>query len=207
MARHRPQNDRGAGSRHRRDGRLFVVSSPSGGGKTTVVQAVLRELPGLVRSVSVTTRPRRPSERHGSDYRFVSAPAFGTLRASGKLLEWARVHEAFYGTPKAPVERALARGRDVVLSLDVQGARAVRRKYGAQAVLVFLLPPSLAALRARLTKRRTDPPDAIRRRLAAARRELACARWYDYAIINHRLRDAIAQLKAIIMAERIRRKR
>ena len=190
--------------RSARRGRLFVVSSPSGGGKTTVVQAVLRELPGLVRSVSATTRRRRRSERHGADYRFLSVPAFQRLRAGGGLLEWARVHGALYGTPKAPVGQALARGRDVVLSLDVQGARQIRRRFGAQAVLIFLLPPSLQALKARLTKRRTDPPEVIRKRLAAARHELACARRYDYAIINHRLHDAVAQLKAVIMAERIR---
>ncbi|MBI3088256.1 MAG: guanylate kinase [Candidatus Omnitrophica bacterium] len=188
----------------RKSGRLFVVSSPSGGGKTTVVEGLLRREPGAVRSVSVTTRPRRPSERHGVDYRFVSPAAFAKLRARRRLLEQARVHGAWYGTPRRAVERTLARGRDVVLCLDVQGARQIRRRFGRRAVLIFVLPPSLAALRARLAKRRTETPAQMRRRLAAARRELACARWYDYAVVNRRVREAIEQLRAILLAERAR---
>lgn len=185
-------------------GRLFVVSSPSGGGKTTVVRELLKRVPTLARSVSVTTRPRRPSERQGADYRFVSLQAFQRLRATGALLEWATVHDAFYGTPKAPVERALARGREMVLSIDVQGARQVKRRLGSRATLIFLLPPSLNALRARLLKRRTETPADIRRRLASARRELSCVRWYDYAAVNRRVAEAAEQLKAIVLAERRR---
>src|SRR3989338_1794255 len=111
----------------RRPGRVVVLSGPSGGGKTTVVERVRRGLPGLVRSVSVTTRPRRAGERRGRDYRFVSPSAFQRMRRAGALLEWARVHGAWYGTPKRSVLRAMAAGRDVVLSIDVQGARQVRR--------------------------------------------------------------------------------
>ena len=185
-------------------GKLFVVSSPSGGGKTTVVRELLKRMPGLTRSVSVTTRPPRPSERNGAHYRFVSPKQFQRLRARGQLLEWARVHQAYYGTPCGSVERALALGRDVVLSIDVQGARQIRRKFASRAVLVFLLPPSLDDLRARLMRRKTETPEAIRKRLAAARQELAAARGYDYAIVNKRLARAIAQIYAIVVAERLR---
>lgn len=185
-------------------GRVFVVSGPSGGGKTTVVDALLKRMPALVRSVSVTTRRRRPSERNGFDYRFLSWQTFRRLRSRGALLEWASVHQAFYGTPKATVERALARGRDVILSIDVQGARQVRRRLGSRAVLVFLKPPSLSALRARLLKRRTETPQTLHKRLAVARRELSCVRWYDYAVVNRRVAEAAEQLKAIVLAERAR---
>ena len=185
-------------------GRVFVVSGPSGGGKTTVVNALLKRMPTLVRSVSVTTRRRRPSERDGFDYRFLSWQTFRRLRSRGALLEWATVHQALYGTPKATVERALARGRDVILSIDVQGARQVRRRLGSRAVLVFLKPPSLSALRARLLKRRTETPQTLHKRLAVARRELSCVRWYDYAVVNRRVAEAAEQLKAIVLAERAR---
>ena len=185
-------------------GRVFVVSGPSGGGKTTVVNALLKRMPTLVRSVSVTTRRRRPSERDGFDYRFLSWQTFRRLRSRGALLEWATVHQAFYGTPRATVERALARGRDVILSIDVQGARQVRRRLGSRAVLVFLKPPSLSALRARLLKRRTETPQTLHKRLAVARRELSCVRWYDYAVVNRRVAEAAEQLKAIVLAERAR---
>lgn len=169
-----------------------------------MVQALLRCQDGLVRSVSVTTRPRRPSERHGADYRFVSTEAFQRLRAHGELLEWARVHGAWYGTPMKPVERLLARGLDVILNIDVQGARLVRRRFGSRAILVFLLPPSVRALKARLENRRTETPEGIRRRLAVARRELACARWYDYAVVNDTIPQAVQQLQAVVTAERLR---
>ena len=179
-------------------GRVFVISSPSGGGKTTVVERLLRAAPNLTRSVSVTTRPPRTGERHGRDYRFVTPAAFERLRGTGALLEWARVHGACYGTPKAPVARTLARGRNVVLSIDVQGARQIRRALGDQAVLVFLVPPSMRRLRERLRGRRTESPAAIRRRLAAARRELSCAAWYDHRVVNDRLGRTVAAVKRIV---------
>ena len=187
-----------------RVGRLFVISSPSGGGKTTVVRALVARMPGLVRSISVTTRPRRPNEQPGRDYQFIATEKFEHLRDAGELLESARVHGASYGTRRAPVERALSRGKDCILSLDVQGARTLKRLFGRRAVLVFLVPPSLEHLRERLERRQTDTRTAIRARLEAARHELACLPEYDYAVINHRLPDAIEQLKAIITAERLR---
>ncbi|MBI2496022.1 MAG: guanylate kinase [Candidatus Omnitrophica bacterium] len=181
-------------------GRAFVISSPSGGGKTTVAARLLRALPRLTRSVSVTTRPMRRGERQGRDYDFVSPAAFHRLRRAGQLLEWARVHGAYYGTPKRPVLQALAGGRDVVLSIDVQGARQVRRALGRRAALIFLLPPSMDHLRRRLVGRKTETPAAIRRRLAAAQRELSCAAWYDYTVINDRLTRAIQDIRAIVDA-------
>jgi guanylate kinase len=193
-----------AGKYPKAAGRVFVVSSPSGGGKTTVVRAVLQRVPGLSRSVSVTTRARRPEERAGRDYAFVSDEAFARLRREGQLLEWAQVHQALYGTPRASVERVLRAGRDVILSIDVQGAEQVRQCFGDRSVLVFLVPPSMRDLRVRLIGRRTETPEAIRRRLEAAQRELACSQWYDYRVINRELGRAVAQLEAIIIAERLR---
>lgn len=193
-------------ARDTKAGRLFVLSAPSGGGKTTLIRRLVRTVPGLVRSVSVTTRRKRPEERDGRDYEFVSLEAFRRLRRAGQLLEWARVHGAFYGTPQPRVRDALRRGKDVVLSLDVQGARQIRRVMGRRAVLIFLLPPSMEQLRRRLMARRTDSQTAIRRRLAAARREIACARRYDYTIVNDRLGRTVAQARAIITSSRRNRR-
>lgn len=189
---------------HRRGARVFVVSSPSGGGKTTVVSALLKRAKGLARSVSYTTRPPRPTERPGTDYRFVSARTFERMRSAGELLEWAQVHGACYGTPARPVLQAVGRGRDVVLSIDVQGARRIRRRFGSQAVLIFLAPPSIEDLRARLIKRQTETPESIRRRLDAAQQELACVGWYDYVVVNRRVNEAARDLEAIVTAERLR---
>jgi len=180
-------------------GRVFVVSSPSGGGKTTVVQQVRQRLPWLARSVSVTTRAPRPGEQDGRDYQFISQSRFLSLKRTGQLLEWARVHGAYYGTPKRPVLRALAQGRSLVLSIDVQGAKQVRRALGKQTVLIFLFPPSMAQLRRRLEQRRTETLAAIRQRLIAATRELACAPWYDYTVINDRLSQTVRRVQTIMV--------
>jgi guanylate kinase len=188
--------------RRRREGRAFVISGPSGGGKTTVVARLRRCVPRLARSISVTTRSPRAGERAGRDYRFVSETVFQRLRRTGQLLEWARVHGAYYGTPRGPVLKALAQGRDVVLSIDVQGARQIRRALRKRASLIFLTPPSLRDLRRRLLRRRTETPAAIRRRLAAARRELACAAWYNYRVVNDRLDQTVEAVRTIIEGQR-----
>lgn len=185
-------------------GRAFVISSPSGGGKTTLVHRLRRRHPTVIRSVAVTTRVPRRGERDGREYHFLSPATFARMRRQGQLLEWARVHGAYYGTPKGPVLHALRRGDDIVLSIDVQGARQVRRLLGTRATLIFLLPASLEALKRRLVGRRTENQVAIRRRMRVARRELACARWYDYAVVNDRLEEAIDQLEAIVTAQRCR---
>lgn len=199
VSRQRFRRVRGARQRPR-PGCAFVISSPSGGGKTTVMDRLRKRVPRLMRSVSATTRAPRHGERRTRAYRFLTREEFQLLRRTGALLEWATVHGASYGTPKAPVVRALARGRDVLLSIDVQGARKIRRVLGDQAVLVFLMPPSMAQLRQRLRGRRTDSPASIRRRLAAAKRELACASWYDYRIVNDRLEDTIKAVELIVQA-------
>jgi len=167
-----------------------------------MVEQLLHTMPRLVRSVSVTTRSRRRGERQGTHYHFVSLAAFQRLRRAGHLLEWAKVHSAYYGTPKPPILQALAKGRDVILSIDVQGARQVRRALGRRAALIFLLPPSMDRLRRRLLRRRTETAAAVRQRLAAARREIACARWYDYSVVNDRLEQAVADVKHIITTGR-----
>ncbi len=172
-----------------------------------MVERVRLRMPSLLRSISLTTRVPRPNERQGCDYRFVSPGTFTRLRLSGQLLEWARVHGAYYGTPKRAVLQALAHGRDIILSIDVQGARKVRRALGKQAVLVFLLPPSVSQLRQRLLQRRTEMPAMICRRLAAAKREIACARWYDYQIVNGRLSRAVTRVAAIVRARQVVRKK
>lgn len=179
-------------------GRVFVLSSPSGGGKTTVLEQLLRRDPRLHRSVSVTTRAPRAGERDGADYRFLTPAAFRRLRQQGALLEWARVHGAYYGTPKAPVQEALAQGRHIVLSIDVQGARSIRRLLRRQAVLIFLMPPTPAHLIARLRARSTENPAAMRRRLGIAAREMACARWYDHTVVNDRLPHAVREVARVI---------
>lgn len=185
-------------------GHVFVISSPSGGGKTTVADRLCEALPRLVRSVSATTRAPRSGERPGKDYRFVTVEAFTALIRNKELLEWASVHEAYYGTPKAPVAAALHRGRDVILSIDVQGAQQIQRTLGRRAVLIFLMPPSMEQLRRRLKQRKTDSPEAIRRRLAAARREMACASWYDHVVINDQLDHAVEQVREIIEGARLK---
>lgn len=185
-------------------GWVFVISSPSGGGKTTLIHRLRRRHPSVIRSVSVTTRVPRRGERDGREYHFLSPATFARMRRQGQLLEWARVHGAYYGTPKGPVLHALRRGDDIVLSIDVQGARQVRRLLGTRAALIFLLPASLETLERRLVGRRTESQAAIRRRMRVARRELACARWYDYAVVNDRLEEAVNQLEAIVTAQRCR---
>lgn len=189
------------------DSILFVLSAPSGGGKTTILKKVMAALPGLVFSVSHTTRPPRPGERNGRDYHFVGREEFLVIRNSSPpgFLEWAEVHGNLYGTGRAEVERELRAGRDVILDIDVQGALQV--KSTAAPVLIFIAPPTLAELEARLRRRGTESEETIRLRLDNARRELALTDRYDYLIINDRLDEAIDSLRAIIIAERCRRRR
>lgn len=186
-----------------RRGRLFILSAPSGAGKTTLARHLLRRMPRLVRSVSMTTRLPRRGERRGRDYHFVTPAAFAAARRRGGLLECARVHGHWYGTPRSPVRRALAAGRDVLLSIDVQGARQVRRRW-ADSIAIFVLPPSMEALRQRLQRRRTESPAQIRARLRLARRELRAAPRYDHRVVNDDVRRALAHLEAIIVAARRR---
>ena len=188
---------------HRQKGILFIISAPSGAGKTTLIKRLLRIFPDITLSVSCTTRARRPGETAGRDYHFVSTKKFAALRARSGFAEWARVHGALYGTPRAPLERTIRGGRDVLLDIDVQGARKIKRQYPG-AVSIFLLPPSLHALEQRLARRGTDGRAIIRRRLETARREMRALMRYDYAVENRELPEAVESVKAIVSAERLR---
>jgi guanylate kinase len=178
-----------------------VVSAPSGAGKTTVCRAAVERDPEIVFSVSHTTRPRREGERDGLDYHFVSEREFRRLVEQGAFLEYAEYSGRLYGTSWAALEGPLARGCDVLLEIDTQGARQVRERL-AEAPLVFLLPPSLAELEQRLRGRGTDRPEAIERRLALAGQELRAARWFDYLVVNDTLEAAVQALLCIVRAVR-----
>jgi guanylate kinase len=187
----------------RRRGTLFVVSAPSGAGKTTLCREIRLRLPDLAYSVSVTTRPPRPGEIDGADFRFVGAPEFRAMLARGEFAEWATVHGNLYGTRARALEDALATGRDVLLDIDTQGAAQLRARY-PDAVLIFILAPSVKELEQRLRERRSDMDADIERRLVRAREEIALWRQYDYLIVNRDVKEAMEQLESIILAERCR---
>lgn len=190
-----------------RRGLMLVLSSPSGAGKTTLSREILKRDEGLRLSVSVTTRRPRPGEVDGRDYHFRSVAEFEAMRASGGLLEWATVHGNFYGTPRDDVMERLAVGGDLLFDIDWQGARQLSAKAPADAVRVFILPPSAAALEQRLKGRAQDGPDVIERRLAGAADEIAHWGEYDYVIVNEDVAESLARLEAVLQAERIRRER
>lgn len=189
-----------------RDGILFIVSAPSGAGKTTISNRALREISGLEMSISCTTRVPRSGEVAGRDYHFLSPSEFNRMREQGEFAEWAQVHDFLYGTPRKPIENALAEGRDMLLDIDVQGARQLKQRY-VEAVAVFVLPPSEEELERRLRGRGTDSEAVIRRRLARARTEMDEYRAYDYYVINRDVEESVRLLAAIVAAERVRVKR
>jgi guanylate kinase len=184
-------------------GLLLVVSAPSGAGKTSLVNALVERDANIVVSVSHTTRARRGSEREGVEYFFVDAATFGAMREAGAFLEHATVFGKSYGTSRAMVERELAAGRDVLLEIDWQGAQQIRRSF-AHAITLFILPPSHATLDQRLRSRGQDDEAAIRKRTAEAVVEMSHHAEYDYLIVNDHFDDAVADLQAIIRAERLR---
>lgn len=187
----------------RRRGTLFVVSAPSGAGKTTLCREMRQRLSDLAYSVSVTTRLPRPAEIVGTDFHFVDEPTFRAMLAGNALAEWATVHGNLYGTPAAPLEAALRDGRDVLLDIDTQGAAQLRARY-PEAVLIFIVAPSMAELEQRLRERRSDDGSAIATRLERARLEVPLWRRYDYLIVNRDVKEAMEQLESIIQAERCR---
>lgn len=187
-------------------GALFIVSAPSGAGKTTIVRRVVERLPAIVESVSYASRAVRPGEQAGVDYNFVSRAEFEAMAARGEFLEWAEVFGNLYGTRASDTEALLEAGTDVVLVIDVQGARQVRRAR-AEAVSVFVTPPSFEALERRLRGRGQDGDEMIRRRLATARVEMGAVDEYEYVVVNDDLDAAVDRLRSIVVAHRARRDR
>lgn len=184
-------------------GKIFILSGPSGSGKTTLYQRLLLSgrLKGkLVKSVSVTTRPRRLGERNGRDYLFISLKEFLKRKKAGYFLEWQKVFENYYGTPKAAVQKLLDAGKNVLLCIDVKGARVIRRLYPG-AVTVFIKAPSWAVLRARLGSRRTENAQNLRLRLGVARGEMQEAEYYTHTVVNDNLATALKKLEFIISSE------
>lgn len=192
----------------RRRGLMLVLSSPSGAGKSTIARNLLEERnSGLELSVSVTTRQRRASEIEGVHYLFRSQHDFEILRDNEELLEWAEVHGNFYGTPRGPVEKAMTEGRDMLFDIDWQGAKQLKERMRGDIVSVFILPPSMKELAARLKRRAEDSEKTIETRVSNARVEIEHWHEYDYVVVNEDLDQAFASVKSIVTAERLRRDR
>ncbi len=190
-----------------RRGLMFILSSPSGAGKSTLSRLLLQDETELSLSVSVTTRGRRPSEVDGVHYHFIDPAQFGAMRDRGELLEWAEVHGNLYGTPRGPVEAALSSGKDVLFDIDWQGTRQIAEAMPDDIVRIFVLPPSMAELRARLERRAEDGADVIARRLANARNEIRHWEEYEYVLINEDLQASLKAARTILRAERQKRAR
>ncbi|MBY0611019.1 MAG: guanylate kinase [Beijerinckiaceae bacterium] len=190
-----------------RRGLMLVLSSPSGAGKTTLTRMLLEIDPSIAMSVSVTTRKPRPGEIDGVHYHFVDHDRFAEMRDAGALLEWARVFDNFYGTPRAPMDVALSAGRDVVFDIDWQGTQQLRQEKRSDLVSVFILPPSEQELERRLRARAQDPEDVIAKRMSRASEEMSHWAEYDYVIVNTNVYDSLASVRHILNAERLRRER
>ena len=191
----------------RRRGLMLVLSSPSGAGKSTIARNLLESDPALELSVSVTTRPRRPSEIDGVHYHFVSQRDLDRLRDTDALLEWAEVHGNCYGTPREAAEQAMSEGRDMLFDIDWQGANQLVEKMPTDIVSIFILPPSMEELKSRLQRRAEDSAETIEKRLANAREEIGHWQEYDYVVVNDDLDRAYGAVRAIVTAERLRRNR
>lgn len=191
----------------RRRGVCLVISAPSGAGKSTIANALRASEPQLLHSVSVTTRQPRPGESDGIHYHFRTMEKFSRMAEAGEMLEWATVFGRGYGTPRAPVEQALAEGRDMVFDIDWQGHRQIRAALPADVVSLFVLPPSIAELERRLNGRASDEADEIARRMQAARDEISHWNEFDHVIINSELDQAIAEARAVLVAARLQRHR
>jgi guanylate kinase len=203
MASHTPSDPHG----FRRRGMLFVLSSPSGAGKSTISRLLLEADKGIEMSVSATTRPIRPGEQDGKDYHFVDVEQFRAMVNNHEFLEWAHVFGNRYGTPKAPVEAMLAQGRDVLFDIDWQGAQQLHQIAGGDVVRVFILPPSMEELEHRLRSRATDSDEVIKGRMSRAANEIAHWDGYDYVLVNDDAQACFEQVKTILAAERLKRSR
>ncbi len=190
-----------------RRGLMFVLSSPSGAGKTTLSRLLIDKMPGLKMSVSATTRPMRPGEVDGRDYHFIDKAKFDQMSKRNELLESATVFDNRYGTPRGPVEAALSAGQDVLFDIDWQGTQQLREKARADVVSVFILPPSAAELEKRLHSRAQDSHEVIRGRMDRASHEMSHWAEYDYIVINHDVDEAFAEVQSILKAERLKRER
>lgn len=186
-----------------REGILFVVSAPSGAGKTSLCRELIDTFPEIGQSVSFTTRSMRTGERNGVDYHFVDHSVFERMIEANQFAEWAQVHGNLYGTALKTLEQAADQGIDLLLDIDYQGAAQLKKNY-KQGVFVFILPPDLGELERRLRSRKTDIDEVIRRRLEVAREEIAQAVWYDYLVVNDDLTSAVDKIKSIVIAERCR---
>lgn len=190
-----------------RRGVMMVLASPSGAGKSSISRALFEQDPNISLSVSVTTRARRTDELDGTHYHFIDVPAFERMREEGELLESAEVHGNFYGTPRSRVEEKLSQGRDILFDIDYQGTMQLYEKCRADMVTVFILPPTIRELRARLERRAQDSKGTIQRRLKNARIEMEHFAEYDYVIINRDLEDSVQKVRTILAAARLQRAR
>lgn len=190
-----------------RRGLLIVLSSPSGAGKSTISRMLLEADPEVTMSISATTRPMRPGERDDVDYHFVDPAQFEQLIEEGEFVEWAPVFDHLYGTPKAPVKAALKAGRDILFDIDWQGTQQLHAAMGEDLVRIFILPPSMAELERRLTARGTDSPEVVASRMARAASEISHWAEYDYVLVNRSTGECLAQVQAIVAAERLKRQR
>ncbi len=190
-----------------RRGLMFILSSPSGAGKTTLADRLLKKEDQMTLSVSATTRPRRPGEAHGQDYYFVAEEEFFRMRDNDEFLEWANVFGHYYGTPRILVENTLSKGQDVLFDIDWQGAQQLAQVAGDDVVKVFILPPSREELERRLRQRAQDTEDVVQKRMAKADAEISHWAEYDYVIVNYDLDESEQLLSAILFAERLKRRR
>ncbi|MGI5875347.1 MAG: guanylate kinase [Dethiobacteria bacterium] len=184
-------------------GLLLIISGPSGVGKNTICQGLCERIPNLYYSISITTRPPRPGEEEGVNYYFVKEEHFKRLRDEHALLEWAKVYGHYYGSPSRQIEKERNKGRDVILEIDIQGAKKIRENV-QEGIYIFLVPPSMKALWQRISTRGTDTPEAMKMRFTAACRELKEAMNYDYVVVNDHIMETVKFLEAIIMAEKCR---
>jgi len=186
-----------------REGVLFVISAPSGAGKTTLCKEIIDKFPNLRHSVSYTTRTPRTGEVHGRDYFFVGQDEFSRMVADGEFAEWAEVHGNLYGTSLATLKQCRSQGIDLILDIDCQGAQQLKGRFDG-GVYIFILPPSIAELRRRLDGRSSDTEEVIERRINNAAAEIKESRWYDYIIVNDKFSEAVEQLKSVLLAEQCR---